>query len=101
MSKIIIANWKMNPQTYAEAEQLMFSVMGTAKEKNTKVIICPPFVWLTDLSRKYKNEISFGAQDIFWEDSGAYTGEISPKMLFSSGVEYVIVGHSERSEEHT
>lgn len=96
MEKIIVANWKMNPQTYAEAEQLMFSAIGTAKEKNAKVIICPPFVWLTDLSHKYKNEISFGAQDIFWEDSGAYTGEISPKMLSSSGVEYVIVGHSER-----
>ena len=96
MSKVVVANWKMNPQTYAEAEQLMFSLIGTAKGQNTKVIICPPFVWLTDLSHKYKNEISFGAQDIFWEDSGAYTGEISPKMLFSSGVEYVIVGHSER-----
>ncbi len=95
--KIIVANWKMNPQTYIEAEQLMFSVMETVKEqKNTKVILCPPFVWLTDLSHKHKNDISFGAQDIFWEDSGAYTGEISPQMLSSSGVEYVIIGHSER-----
>lgn len=95
--KIIVANWKMNPQTFAEAEQLMFSVIETVKEqKNIEVILCPPFVWLTDLSHKHKNDISFGAQDVFWEDEGAYTGEISPQMLSSSGVEYVIIGHSER-----
>ncbi|MBI4117156.1 MAG: triose-phosphate isomerase [Parcubacteria group bacterium] len=95
--KIIVANWKMNPQNYVEAEELMLSVIEKAKEqKNTEIILCLPFVWLTDLSHKYKNDISFGAQDIFWEDSGAYTGEISPKMIFSSGVEYVIIGHSER-----
>jgi len=97
MNKIIIANWKMNPQTYAEAEQLMFSVIeAIKKQKNIKVVLCPPFVWLTDLSHKYKNDISFGAQDVFWEDSGPYTGEISAQMLFSSGVDYVIIGHSER-----
>ncbi|MEK7659460.1 MAG: triose-phosphate isomerase [Patescibacteria group bacterium] len=95
--KIAVANWKMNPQTFREAEELLFSIIETVKEqKSTKVILCPPFVWLTDLSHKYKNDISFGAQDVFWEDSGAYTGEISPKMLSSSGVEYVIIGHSER-----
>jgi len=97
MSKIIIANWKMNPQTYAEAEQLVFSVIKIVeKQKNIKVVLCLPFVWLTDLSHKYKNDISFGAQDVFWEDKGAYTGEISSQMLSSSGVEYVIIGHSER-----
>ena len=95
--KIVIANWKMHPQNYAEAEQLAFSAIETVKEqKNAKVILCPPFVWLTDLSHKYKNDVSFGAQDVFWEDRGAYTGEISPQMLSSSGVKYVIVGHSER-----
>lgn len=97
MNKIIVANWKMNPQTFTEAVELTFSVIETVKEqKNIEVILCPPFVWLTDLSHKYKNDISFGAQDVFWEDNGAYTGEISPQMLSSSGVKYVIVGHSER-----
>lgn len=97
MGKIIVANWKMNPQTYAEAVELTFSVIKMVeKRKNAKIVLCPPFVWLTDLSHKYKNDISFSAQDVFWEDSGAYTGEISPQMLSSSGVEYVIIGHSER-----
>jgi len=87
----------MNPQTYAEAEELLFSVKESVQKMGVvKIILCPPFVWLTDLSHKHKNGISFGAQDVFWEDSGAYTGEISPQMLLSSGVEYVIIGHSER-----
>ena len=87
----------MNPQTYAEAERLLESVLKrTKKIKNAELVVCPPFVWLTDISHKYNKEISFGAQDVFWGDAGAYTGEVSPKMLLSSGVKYVIVGHSER-----
>ena len=87
----------MNPQTYAEAEKLFKSVLKKVKNvRGVEVVICPPFVWLTDISHKYRKEIGFGAQDVFWEERGAYTGEISPKMLLSSGVKYVIIGHSER-----
>lgn len=94
MSKLIVANWKLNPQTYREAENLVKAFSGS--QRKVKVVICPPFVWLTDLSHKKHPGLEFGAQDVFWENKGAYTGEISPAMLKSSGVKYVIVGHSER-----
>jgi triosephosphate isomerase len=98
MSKpIIIANWKMNPPTYEEAEKLVTNLWSDiAKNRKTKIIICPPFIWLYDLSQKDKKSVAFGAQDVFWTDRGAFTGEISPTMLKFAGVEYVIIGHSER-----
>jgi triosephosphate isomerase len=86
MKPLIVANWKMNPQTLAEARALLRSVKNI---KKAKVVICPPFVFLSVLR-------AGGAQDVFWENSGAYTGEISPLMLKNMGAEYVIVGHSER-----
>ena len=98
MSKsIIIANWKMYPATYQEAEKLMSDLLPfLAKNKKAKVVLCPPFIWLNDLSKKYKKSVSFGAQDVFWAEGGAFTGEISAPMLKSSRVGYVIIGHSER-----
>jgi len=83
MKPLIVANWKMNPATLEEAKLLFNRV------KDTGAIICPPFVYLSALKAN-------GAQDCFWEGGGAYTGEISPSMLKNMGVEYVIVGHSER-----
>jgi triosephosphate isomerase len=97
MKKLIIANWKLNPQTYKEAKTLVESFFKAKKQfKNVELVICPPFVWLTDLSRAYARYFGFGAQDVFWKQKGAFTGEISPRMLKSSRVTYVIVGHSER-----
>lgn len=97
MKNLIAANWKMNPQTYKEAEDLIKSVLkNTEGVKDADIVICPPFTWVTDFSHKNKSQISFGAQNVFYEEKGAYTGEISPQMLNSSGVEYVIIGHSER-----
>lgn len=94
---IIIANWKMNPPTFPEAEKLLLDLLPeVAKNKKVEVVICPPFVWLTDLSYKYKKSVAFGAQDVFWEEEGAFTGEISAAMLKSAGADYVITGHSER-----
>jgi len=85
MKPLIVANWKMNPGTLTEAKALFDAV------KNTGAVICPPFVYLAALGAN-------GAQDCFWEQRGAYTGEISPAMLKHSGVEYVIIGHSERKK---
>ena len=101
MKSLIIANWKMNPQTLAEAKRLFNSIKNGLKNiKNTKVVICPPFVYLPALassaSAKGCGAISFGSQDCFWEQKGAYTGEVSPKMLKDLGCQYVILGHSER-----
>jgi triosephosphate isomerase len=93
---LIIANWKMNPQTLRRARLLFNSVKaGVKKIKNIKVIICPPFVYLPSLKSKILN-LKLGAQDCFWEERGAFTGEISAKMLKNLGVKYIILGHSER-----
>lgn len=87
--KLIVANWKMNPQTEAEAIQL-----AKAEDKKN-VVLCPPFVYLSNLKLKTKNS-KLGAQDVFFQENGAFTGEISPLMLKSLGAKYVIIGHSER-----
>lgn len=92
MEPLIVANWKCNPKTKKEAEMLLALVKeGLKGEKGAKVVICPPFVYLSDLSG-----LALGAQNCFWEEGGAYTGEISVPMIKDSGSEYVIVGHSER-----
>lgn len=94
--KLIVANWKMNPSSYGEAEELLQAVLsGIRGIRGVEVVFCPPFPWLTDFSHTLKS-VSFGAQDVFWEDQGAYTGEVSPAMLKNSRVTHVIVGHSER-----
>lgn len=103
--KIIIGNWKMNPKTLKEAEKLFSSVakeMSTVKK--TEVVICPPFLYLPSFAkalagkRKIKKQIFLGAQNVFSEEAGAFTGEISGEMLYNFGVRYVLVGHSERRE---
>lgn len=94
MKKIIVANWKMNPKTAKEAKKLFKSVSGFAKKsKKTEIILALPFVYLSLFG---KNKIKLCGQDVFYKEQGAYTGEISPAMLKSLGVNYVIVGHSER-----
>ncbi|MBI2062326.1 MAG: triose-phosphate isomerase [Candidatus Yanofskybacteria bacterium] len=102
--KYIVANWKMQPTTLAEAEQILDTVneyLGSLNEKEFSLVFCPPFVFLEEVGKILKtshleHEASLGAQDIFWEDKGADTGEISGPMLNKLDVEYVIVGHSER-----
>ena len=89
--KIVIANWKMNPRGRKEAEEL-------ARAGDLEgLVVCPPFVFLEDVSRII-SRARLGAQDVFWEEIGAYTGEISPPELQDLCVEYVIVGHSERRQ---
>lgn len=95
----------MNPEGGKEAERLFSSVVKSISDvKNTEVIFCPPFVYLDKLKKVYLGQshtseikkVGLGAQNLFFEDSGAYTGEISGEMLYDIGVRYVIVGHSER-----
>ena len=83
MKHLIVANWKMNPSTLEEAKSIFNQV------KETGAVICPPFVYLSALGAN-------GAQDCFYEEKGAFTGEVSPQMLKNLAVEYVILGHSER-----
>lgn len=87
----------MNPKTLAEAKRLFDSVkMGIKNIKNTEVVICPPYTQFSIFNLQLSKNLKLGAQDVFWENSGAYTGEISPLMLKDAGVQYVIIGHSER-----
>lgn len=93
---LIIANWKMNPATLKGAKLLFDSVKrGVGRIKKAEVVICPPFVYLPIANNK-SSMIKLGAQDCFWKEKGAYTGEVSAKMLKNSGCRYVILGHSER-----
>ncbi len=99
MNKLfIIANWKMNPQTSKEAEALFSALRkGLKRSKHAEVVLSPPFVYLQGIrTAKGARGIMLGAQDCFWEEKGAYTGEISPRMLRNLGCSYVIIGHSER-----
>jgi len=96
MKPLIVANWKCNPTTLEGAKLLFNSVKrGIQNIRNLEVVICPPFPYLSIINNQL-SIIKLGAQDCFWEERGAYTGEISPKMLKDLGVEYVIIGHSER-----
>jgi triosephosphate isomerase (TIM) len=97
--KIVAGNWKMN-KTFAEAEALITDIADALDEvdmKDAKVVICPPAMYLemaTDVA--YESNFAVGAQNIYPEDAGAFTGEISPLMLRELAVAYCIIGHSER-----
>jgi triosephosphate isomerase len=96
MKKIIVANWKCNPNSLKKAKEIFNLVKKKLKNlKKIKVVICPPFVYLSNIQYP-KSNIQLGAQNCFWEESGAFTGEISPLMLKNLGCQYVILGHSER-----
>ncbi len=95
MKRIFIANWKMNPASADVARLLYHGILrGTAQVKNTEILIAPPFPFLPLFSRT--RHVVVGAQDLFWERAGAYTGEVSPGMLKAVGARFVLVGHSER-----
>ncbi len=97
MRKAIIAgNWKMN-KTPDEARALVEELIPLVADAECEVVVCPPFVDLCPVSKAIKGtNIHLGAQNIHWAKSGAFTGEISADMLKKFGVEYAIVGHSER-----
>jgi len=96
MKNLIIANWKCNPTTLKEAKQIFDSIQkGARNVKKSEVVVCAPFIY----SQCFKFHVSCfkkGAQNCFWEQKGAFTGEVSAGMLSDIGCEYVLVGHSER-----
>ncbi|MFA5737077.1 MAG: triose-phosphate isomerase [Candidatus Paceibacterota bacterium] len=97
IKKIIIGNWKMNPISRKEAREIASGVKKVAINlKKVTVVLCPPVFYLGNLIDKKTNKLQFGAQDVYWEEKGAYTGWVSPIMLKEAGVELVILGHSER-----
>ena len=97
--KIIVANWKMNPLSLKEANDLFLKTKNlVAKTKNITMVVCPPALFIAELAKKSKgNRVFVGAQDLFWEKgTGAFTGEQSAEMIASAGAQYVLIGHSER-----
>lgn len=95
---IIAGNWKMN-KTPAEAKVLLEEILPVAKDADCEVIACVPFVDLSVALEVTKgSNVQIGAENCHWEESGAYTGEISAKMLAEMGVPYVVLGHSERRQ---
>jgi triosephosphate isomerase len=95
---LLAANWKMNPVDGGEAVDLVRGVLPAAQAsmETVEVALFPPFPWLLGVAEVMEGSgIKLGAQDCFWEQSGAYTGEVSPAML-RGWCQWVIVGHSER-----
>ena len=93
---VIAGNWKMN-KTPAEAAKLIDEMKPLVKDADCDVVICVPYVDLqTALEKTAGTNIKVGAENCHWATSGAFTGEVSAEMLTSMGVNYVVIGHSER-----
>ncbi|MCL2051552.1 MAG: triose-phosphate isomerase [Lachnospiraceae bacterium] len=96
--KIVAGNWKMN-MTPTQAVELVNTLKPLVKTNDVDVIFCVPAIDIIPAMEAAKgSNINIGAENMYFEDSGAYTGEISPLMLVDAGVKYVIIGHSERRE---
>lgn len=96
---LIVGNWKMNPATIGKARELFLSIRKEIgrKKLDTQIAIAPPFPFLSEMERLSPSQrIGLSAQDVYFENIGAHTGEVSLPMLKSVGVSSVIVGHSER-----
>ena len=95
--KVIAGNWKMNVDLRQSQKLVSEIINGLGKDNKAEVILCPPFTSLNEVSFLLKGTpVKLGAQNMFYEESGAFTGEVSADMLKSVGCEYVILGHSER-----
>ena len=95
---IIAGNWKMN-KTPKEAKELLNAITPLVKDAGCEVIACVPYVDLaTALEATEGTNVKIGAENCHWAESGAFTGEISTGMLKEMGVEYVVLGHSERRQ---
>lgn len=95
----IAGNWKMN-KTVAQAKELATEIVRASTELlGAEIVLCPPFTVLTEVAKITDgSSVELGGQDVFWENWGAFTGEVSAPMLRDAGCQYVIVGHSERRQ---
>ena len=96
--RIIAGNWKMN-KTPSEAVALVNELLPLVKNDDVDVVFCVPAIDIVPVVEAVKgSNVNVGAENLYFEENGAYTGEISPNMLVDAGVKYVIIGHSERRE---
>ncbi len=98
MRKLIVFNWKLNPGSLAQAKVLV-KAAAESTSPAVQTVVCPPFEYLFSLRAVFDSrsrQLAFGAQNCFWENRGEHTGEVSPLLLKKQGVQYVILGHSER-----
>ncbi len=99
-NKTIVANWKMNPNTYSEAVNLFNLYIKNINNNKINFIVAPPAIYLQaiylQLLESQQNNIFLSAQNVCWERKGAFTGEISASSLKDLGCEFTIIGHSER-----
>ena len=96
MKKMIVANWKMNPQSSREAREIFKVIKRKSLKSKLEIAICPPILYLETLEKLNKNKkILLGAQDFFQIEKGSWTGKVSFKMLKNSGVDLSLLGHSE------
>lgn len=94
---LVVGNWKMNPLSPDEAKRIIRSTKKEAKGlKRTEVVICPPYPFLSLIKPEKKGKVFAGVQDVFWQTSGTFTGEVSPEMIRQSDGKFAIIGHSER-----
>ena len=96
--KIVAGNWKMN-MTPSEAVELVNTLKPLVANEDVDVVFCVPAIDIIPVAEAVKgSNIQVGAENMYFEEKGAYTGEISPNMLVDAGVKYVVLGHSERRE---
>lgn len=98
MKRFVIGNWKANPLSQKRASTIIRGIKAAAKNtKKVQVVVIPPTPFLVPAKKEIATtkSILLGAQDLFWEESGAFTGKTTPQMIKDVGAKYVIVGHSE------
>src|SRR5438270_13885698 len=97
--KLIAANWKMYKNPAQTREFLVSFLPLVSGHDRDEIVVCPPYIDLNVALEAAKgSQVAVGAQNVYWKDEGAFTGEISPLMLVAIGCTHVIVGHSERRQ---